>query len=165
MEEFQLKHAGKLDSTVAGGVKAHDSPIDCIVAESMEEASLPEHLVREKIKPVGTLTYVATYDSPTLKEVNLISPEVLYVFDLELPADVTLRPNDDEVESFELMDVDTIMHAMKQSLFKTNSAVVMVDFFVRHGIITPESEPDYVEIVSRMHRRLPIATTPGRYLR
>lgn len=159
---LQLNYAGKLDSTVAGGVKAHDSPIDCIIAESMEEASLPEDLVRERIRSVGMLTYVSKYDSPTLKEVNLISPELLYVFDLEVPGDVILRPNDDEVESFELMNVDTIMQAMRKSLFKTNSAVVMIDFFVRHGIVTPENEPDYVEIVSRMHRRLPIATTSSR---
>jgi isopentenyldiphosphate isomerase len=155
-------YPGKLDTTVAGGVKAHDSPVECIIAEAMEEASLPKHLVRDKIRPAGTLTYVSLYSSPTLKEVDLISPEVLYIFDLEVSTDVILRPNDDEVESFELMNVDTIMLAMRQSLFKTNSAVVMMDFFIRHGIITPENEPDYVEIVSRIHRRLPIATTASR---
>jgi len=28
------------------------------------------------------------------------------------------------------------------------------DFFIRHGIITPENEPNYVEISSRIHRTL-----------
>jgi hypothetical protein len=36
--------------------------------------------------------------------------------------------------------------------------MVMVDFFVRHGLITAENEPDYLEISSRLHRRLEYPT-------
>jgi hypothetical protein len=81
---------------------------------------------------------------------------------LELPEDVILKPQDDEVEQFYLMDVDQVKNALFQEEFKTNSAVVMIDFFIRHGFITAENEPDYVEIISRMHRRLPVATAPKR---
>jgi hypothetical protein len=34
----------------------------------------------------------------------------------------------------------------------------LVDFLIRHGIITPENEPDFVEISMRLHRRLPFRT-------
>ncbi|KAM5369390.1 hypothetical protein ACJZ2D_009004 [Fusarium nematophilum] len=41
---------GKLDETVASGVKAEDSPFDCTVAEASEEASLPEDYVKTYAK-------------------------------------------------------------------------------------------------------------------
>jgi 8-oxo-dGTP pyrophosphatase MutT (NUDIX family) len=151
-------YPGKLDSTVAGGVKATDTPFECIIAEAQEEASLDESLVRERVRSVGTLTYMTMYDSPLKRETGLISPEVLYVYDMELPESVVLKPCDDEVEQFYLMSVEEVKSAMQHGEFKTNSAVVMIDFFVRHGIITQENEPAFVEIISRMHRRLPIAT-------
>ena len=35
--------------------------------------------------------------------------------------------------------------------FKPNVALVLVDFFVRHGIVTPE-EPGYVELVKALRQ-------------
>jgi hypothetical protein len=34
------------------------------------------------------------------------------------------------------------------------SLLTTQDFFIRHGIITPENEPNYIEIASRLHREL-----------
>ncbi|KAF2671548.1 hypothetical protein BT63DRAFT_220645 [Microthyrium microscopicum] len=150
-------YPGKLDSTVAGGVKASDDPVQCITAEAMEEASIPGNMVAERLRSVGTLTYITMYDSPSGREKDLISPEILYLYDMELPADFELKPNDDEVEQFYLMSVDEVKQALANEEFKTNSAAVMVDFFVRHGVITQENEASYVELISRMHRRLPLA--------
>ncbi len=42
--------------------------------------------------------------------------------------------------------------------FKPNCALVLLDFFVRHGIVTAENEPDYIDIVSRLHRRVEFPT-------
>jgi 8-oxo-dGTP pyrophosphatase MutT (NUDIX family) len=153
-------YPSKLDSTVAGGVKATDDPSDCIVSEALEEASLPESLVKSRIRASGALSYITTYDSPSRREVGLISPQVLFIYDLELPPDITPTPNDDEVEEFRLMSVEEITEAMYRQEFKTNSAVVMIDFFIRHGILTSENCPNYLEILSRTHRRLPLATEP-----
>lgn len=36
--------------------------------------------------------------------------------------------------------------------------VVLLDFFIRHGILTPENEPDFIEICSRIHRRFEFPT-------
>jgi hypothetical protein len=30
----------------------------------------------------------------------------------------------------------------------------MIDFFIRHGILSAENEPDYLDIVARLHRRM-----------
>lgn len=154
-------YPGKLDSTVAGGVKATDSPLECIVAESQEEASLDASFVRENVQSVGTLTYMTMYDSPSKRETGMISPEILYIYDLQLPESIVLNPCDDEVEQFHLLSLDEVMLAMRNGEFKTNSAIVMLDFFIRHGIVTQDNEPAFVEIVSRMHRRLPLATAPS----
>jgi hypothetical protein len=107
---------------------------------------------------------VALLDSPRQKEKDLISPEILYVYDLEVPEDLILKPNDDEVEEFYLMPIDQVEEAIQNKEFKPNSAVVMLDFFIRHGIISPENEPNFVEIITRMHRRLPVATCPSKDL-
>jgi hypothetical protein len=35
---------------------------------------------------------------------------------------------------------------------------VVLDFLIRHGIMTYESEMDYIQIASRLHRSLPFPT-------
>ena len=57
------------------------------------------------------------------------------------------------------MTVDETKVAVLNEEFKDNSAVVMIDFFIRHGLIT-EDEKDYIELGTRSHRRLPIPTRP-----
>jgi hypothetical protein len=52
---------------------------------------------------------------------------------------------------------------MTRGEFKPSCAAVMMDFFVRHGFITAENEVDYVEIVSRLHRKLPFRASPRRH--
>jgi len=47
---------------------------------------------------------------------------------------------------------------MGEGAFKPNCALVVLEFLVRHGILTAENEPDYVEIVARLHRRLEFPT-------
>lgn len=150
---------GALDSTVAGGVRAGESPFACIVHEASEEASLPEDLVRGETTPCGVLSYMSQPKQGLAT--GLIVPVVLYTYDIELEHDVTPAPNDGEVEKFELLTVEQVMESMLQRKFKANSAMVMIDFFIRHGIITPETEADYIEIVARMHRNLPFPTSPG----
>jgi hypothetical protein len=38
----------------------------------------------------------------------------------------------------------------------------MLDFFIRHGIISADNEEDFVEIRQRMHRRLPFSVVRKR---
>ncbi|KAI0012955.1 NUDIX domain-containing protein [Xylariaceae sp. FL0662B] len=150
---------GKLDTTVAGGVRAEESPFECIVHEADEEASLPESLVRERAKPCGAVTYVCESERSSGGEVGLMVPDVLYVYDLEVGEEIVPRPQDDEVEAFYLWDVEQVKTALFRGEFKTNCASVMIDFFIRHGIITDDNEPDYLEILTRLHRPLPVPTS------
>ncbi|KAI7604510.1 hypothetical protein KC319_g21893, partial [Hortaea werneckii] len=147
-------YGGMLDNTVAGGIATGETPFESIVRESAEEASLPEELVRKNAKAVGTVTYFHIRDRRAGGETRLLQPECQYVYDLQLPEDVVPKPSDDEVEGFELKSVDEVKDALRDGEFKPNCAVVLLDFFVRHGVLTPEEEPAYSEIVSRLHRRL-----------
>ncbi|KAK7715776.1 hypothetical protein SLS57_006781 [Botryosphaeria dothidea] len=156
-------YGGMLDNTVAGGLAAGEAPSAALEREAQEEASLPAELVRARARAVGNVSYFLVRDERAGGETGLLQPESQYVYDLELPADVVPKPNDDEVESFALLSTEEVQTALKAGEFKPNCALVVLDFFIRHGILTPENEPDYLEIVSRLHRRFefPTVRLPG----
>jgi 8-oxo-dGTP pyrophosphatase MutT (NUDIX family) len=144
-----------LDNTVAGGMATGEEPFECLVREADEEASLPEQLVRQHAQPQGTLTYMYIRGGQAGGEEGMIQPECQYVYDLELPADVVPKPNDSEVEAFYLWTVEEVQEHLAKGEFKPNCALMVLDFFIRHGILTPENEKDFEEIRSRLRRELP----------
>lgn len=91
-------------------------------------------------------------------EKGLVTPDYIYVYDIKLPLDVIPRPRDDEVSGFTLMTVEEVKSALLRERFKPDSAAVLVEFLIRHGVITPENEEDFVEISMRLRRRLPFRT-------
>jgi 8-oxo-dGTP pyrophosphatase MutT (NUDIX family) len=149
-----------LDTTVAGGVAFGEGPFECVVREADEEASLPEDLVRKQVVHCGCISYVGLNDRGGGGEAGLIAPDIMYVYDLEVPEHVICKQNDGEVKEFYLMSIDQVKEGLAKAEFKTNSALVMIDFFIRHGIITAENEQNYAEIIARLHRRLPLPTRP-----
>ncbi|GAO19071.1 hypothetical protein UVI_02063070 [Ustilaginoidea virens] len=149
-----LTYPGMLDSTVAGGVQAHHSPLECVLAEAAEEASLPRGLVADAVRSAGVVT-LANRSART----GLVHSEVLYVYDLELARHVVPRPQDGEVDEFVLMDCDQLVRRMLAGEFKPNVCPVMIDFLIRHGELTPEGVKDYVDLCARLKRRLPVPTT------
>ena len=155
-------YPGMLDNTVAGGISAGETPFNSLVREASEEASLPEEMVRKGAKACGTVSYFHIRDKRAGGETGLLQPEVQYVYDLEVGSEVVLKPSDDEVQEFYLWTVERVQEALAAGEFKPNCAVVLLDFFVRHGILTAENERDYAEIVARLHRKLPFPTARGR---
>ncbi|KAJ9155701.1 NUDIX domain-containing protein [Pleurostoma richardsiae] len=151
-----FSYPGMLDTTIAGGVKAGDTPLECVVAEAGEEASLDAAAVREGVRTAGAVTYVER------SRHGHVSPTVLYVYDLPVGEEVRMEPRDDEVAEFHLWGVERVTEAMLAGRFKPNCNLVMIDFFVRHGVITQEEERDYLDIMTRLHRRLPVPTAPRR---
>jgi 8-oxo-dGTP pyrophosphatase MutT (NUDIX family) len=145
---------GMLDNTVAGGLMAGEDPFECIVREADEEASLPEEIMRQLAKPVGGVSYIYITDEGA-GEAGLIYPECQWVYDIELPENVIPSPKDGEVAEFSLCTVEEVQDQLAQGQFKPNCALILLDFFVRHGILTRENEPDYDEIKQRIHRVLP----------
>lgn len=150
-------YGGMLDTTAAGGISSGEMPLETLIKECREEASLPPDLVRKNARAVGIVTNFFV-NGKSAGEIKLLQPECHYVYDLLVPPNVVCKPNDDEVEVFHLWTVDEIKHALANREFKPNCALVMLDFFIRHGILTYENEKDYIEIVSRLHRRLEFPT-------
>ena len=148
-------YGGMLDNSVAGGLATGETPLGCLIREASEEASLPETLVRSNAKPCGTVSYVHIRDRRAGGEIGLFQPECDYIYDMEIDADIVPKPGDNEVESFHLWAVEEVQKSLAKGEFKPNSAMILLDFLIRHGILDPENEPNYMEIVSRMHRRLP----------
>ena len=148
-------YRGMLDNMVAGGISVGEQPFESLIREAAEEASLEEELIRNGARACGTVSYFLERDERAGGEIGLCQPEIQYVYDIRLPESVVPKPSDDEVEEFYLMSIEEVQQALFRNEFKPNCAVVMLDFFVRHGIVTPENEPRYLELVSRMHRTLP----------
>ncbi|WVW81517.1 hypothetical protein I302_103511 [Kwoniella bestiolae CBS 10118] len=150
---------GRLDNSVAGGITAGSTPIETMIKECDEEASLPEEFVRERVKNCGVATYFYVTDD------GFLQPEVEYIYDLPLPSQdsaeyIKPKPHDDEVESFALLTIPELIEALHSGDMKPNCGLIYVDFLIRHGLITPENEPNFLEISWRMRRSLQV-TMPG----
>jgi len=89
---------GMLDNTVAGGIASGEDKFESLVREAMEEASLPEELVRREVKEGGQVTYLYVSGEKRGGEMGLMFPECQFVYDLELPVEVVPQVNDCEVE-------------------------------------------------------------------
>ena len=148
-------YGGMLDNSVAGGLAAGETPFECLIREAAEEASLPEQLVRLAAKSVGIVSYVHVRDPRAGGESGLLQPECQFVYDMEVGEDVSLAPNDTEVEAFYLWTVEEVKEHLEKDEFKPNCALVLLDWLIRHGEMTAENEQQYVEINMRLHRRLP----------
>ena len=138
---------GKLDQIVAGGQPAGVSLSDNVIKECEEEAGISAALAATT-RPVGTVSYM------TEREEGL-RDDVLFNYDLELPTDFEPVNTDGEVEGFFLWPMARVMDTLaKGDDFKFNCALVVIDFLVRWGFITPE-DPDYIEIVQGVNRQFP----------
>jgi 8-oxo-dGTP pyrophosphatase MutT (NUDIX family) len=135
---------GRLDVTVGGGLGLGDTAMSTIIRECAEEASLDSSFVKNTVRPVGVLPF------PNRSPGGWILPGLYYLFDLHLPADGSIRPrtnaDDGEVESFELISLDDVLRNIVVGMFKPSSALALVDFLIRHGHITEQSDPRFVDV-------------------
>ena len=69
------------------------------------------------------------------------------MFDLELPEGFKPSNNDGEVEDFVLVPVKEIPDFVCKENFKITSSAIALDWLIRHGIVTPENESYFAEIV------------------
>lgn len=124
---------GALDNMVAGGLPYGSGLLDNLVKECAEEAAVPEWLARKAV-PVGAISYNRVTERGFRRD-------VLYCYDLELPADFEPRNTDGEVESFTLLHVEEVAKIVRDSdEFKLNCNLVIIDFLLRHGWFAPDSE-------------------------
>ncbi|CAB4256491.1 similar to Saccharomyces cerevisiae YJR142W Putative protein of unknown function [Maudiozyma barnettii] len=151
-----------LDNMVAGGIGFPYGIHETVIKESLEEANLPQDIINASISNAGVVSYLFYQGNSKVDKFNsqksYIVGEIEYIYDMKLNEDTIPRPNDGEVDSFNVLSLQEVMTALQNAEFKPNCALVMVDFLIRHGFITTENEPNYLEIVNRIHRTLPFPT-------
>ncbi|WP_426959218.1 DUF4743 domain-containing protein [Muricoccus radiodurans] len=123
---------GQMDNIVAGGIPAGLTPERCLVKEAEEEASLPAELA-VKARPVGRVSYIMRTEEGMRRD-------LLHLYDLDVPEGVTPKPNDDEVERYELWPVARVLEAVQDTGdVKFNVNLVLIDLLLREGLV---QDPD-----------------------
>ena len=136
----------KLDNLVAGGIGNEHGVRDTLLKEGEEEASIPTSLMSQAIS-AGAVSY--RMETPLG-----IRDDVLFVFDLEMPADFLPKNRDGELVHFELMPASAVLERIRAtSDFKFNVNLVILDFAVRHGLLGPD-DPEYLDVATGLHRPL-----------
>eukprot|EP00293_Proteomonas_sulcata_P007039 CAMPEP_0184300134 /NCGR_PEP_ID=MMETSP1049-20130417/10612_1 /TAXON_ID=77928 /ORGANISM="Proteomonas sulcata, Strain CCMP704" /LENGTH=525 /DNA_ID=CAMNT_0026610777 /DNA_START=29 /DNA_END=1606 /DNA_ORIENTATION=+ len=132
-------YPGLLDQMVAGGQPADITFMENVQKECEEEASLPPEVV-SSIRPAGLVSY-------RYKTRKGLSTKVLATFDVQVPQGMTPINGDGEVEEFSLMPIEDAIESIRSylPLWKPNSALVMIDFAMRHGFLSPD-EPGFSEM-------------------
>ncbi|WP_376096361.1 DUF4743 domain-containing protein [Roseomonas sp. CCTCC AB2023176] len=123
---------GKLDNIVAGGIPAGYDAERCLVKEAEEEASLPAELA-VTARRVGRVSYV-------MRTQEGMRRDVLHLYDLDVPEGVVPKPNDDEVERYELWPLARVLECVRDTEdVKFNVNLVLLDLFLREGLV---EDPD-----------------------
>jgi hypothetical protein len=136
----------KLDNMVAGGQPASLSISDNLVKEAAEEAGLPANLAR-KARAASVISY--GFETP----VGLRN-DALFCYDLEMPEDITPCNTDGELSGFELLPLTEVLDLVRETeRFKFNVNLVIIDFAMRFGALTPENTSDYEKISAELRER------------
>lgn len=134
----------KLDQIVAGGIPYQIDIFDNLIKESSEEAGIPAAVIRMSCC-VGLISYTEQVN-------NGIRADVIFNYDLQLPPDFIPQNQDGEVSEFICLSIAEVAELVETSdIFKANAALVIIDYLVRHGYITPK-HPDYEAICLRMRQ-------------
>jgi len=127
-------------------VPAGHSLEDVLVRRGAEQAGLPQELAAEG-QAAGAISCVRECSDG-------LAPNTAFVFDLEVDPSFEPIPADGQMHHFALWPVDELRGLVSETRYiEPNSALVIIDFLVRHGMIAP-SEPDYLELVYRLRSGL-----------
>lgn len=150
----------RLGVTVGGSLPSSETPFQCMIRESQEEASLSADLVSKHAKPAGTIAFVTASETKTTSggEAGLIRAETQFVYDMKVDASVVPTPFDMEASDISLYTIEETKKALDDGEFTPGNACLILDFFIRHGFVTFENEQNYTQIVSRLHRSLGTVT-------
>ncbi|HMK68052.1 MAG TPA: DUF4743 domain-containing protein [Stellaceae bacterium] len=141
---LKLVSPGKLDNLVAGGVGGGLGAWETLVKEAEEEASIPESLVA-KAHAVGAVSY-------KMEVTQGLRDDVLFLYDLETPAEFVPQNRDGELVEFMPMKAsEALARVSETDDFKFNVNLTIIDFALRHGLLKPE-EPDYLDLLVGLHR-------------
>ena len=134
---------GLWDNFVGGGLSAGMGVRETAIKEAGEEANVPDHLAGQ-MRQVGSVSFI-------YRNERGIHPQTEFVFDLELPETFSPGNNDGEVESFKLVPVEEVRSLICSDQYKITSSAIALDWLIRNGVVSPETDPDYPAIVENIH--------------
>ena len=141
-------HALLWDPTVAGGQPASMGLFDNVIKEAGEEAGIPSELVAKNAVATGCLSQMTCKPNGTCMKQSLY-----YTWDMQVSDDFVPEAADGEVAQFELCSAEQLEHDVREgSRLRPAMILVVTDFLIRHGIIAPDKEPDYANILAAMHQ-------------
>lgn len=136
-----------LDHIVGGGQPLGLTARENLIKECEEEAGIAE-LLASRAVPVGIVSLM--FEAP-----HGLRIDIQFNFDLELPADFVPENADGEVAGFELIPVSELLHRLRsEESFMYDSAIVQIDFLIRHGFVGPE-DPEFLQLVAGLRPSLP----------
>ncbi|DAZ92849.1 TPA: hypothetical protein N0F65_012520, partial [Lagenidium giganteum] len=129
---------GKLDTIVGGGLPSGVTALDNMIKESQEEAGLCPSYTAGRLVATGSIGYL-------LDERNGLQNNTMFIYDLDMTDGAQPATYDQEVEEFQLWPVDELLYSLKARPedFKPDICIVLLDFFVRHGILTADNMDSY----------------------
>jgi hypothetical protein len=134
----------KLDNIVAGGIGNGHGLVGTLVKEADEEAMIPPGLIAQAM-PAGAVSY-------RMETTLGIRDDLLFVYDLEVPRDFVPKNRDGEFSEFLLMPAVRVLERVRAGDdFKFNVNLVVLDFAVRHGLLSAE-DPEFIEVATGLHR-------------
>ena len=140
-------YPGYLDNLVAGGLPWGIGLAENLRKECHEEAGMDAEMA-DRARPVGLVSYCRASRRG-------LKPDVIYCYDLELPAGFEPRNTDGEVSAFYLWPVERVLETVRDSdAFKLNCNLVIIDFLARHGYLD-QGAPEYVDLLQGLRSPLP----------
>ncbi|KAA8493779.1 Adenylate kinase 5, chloroplastic [Porphyridium purpureum] len=111
----------------------------------VERASIREDIY-EKARPCGAVSY--RYESR-----KGLQTRRLLCYDLEIPADFSPSCGYGQVDRFECIPASVLLVRLceRPEEWRPSSALVFIDFCIRHGFIRAGNEPDFSRVVHELH--------------
>ncbi|MCJ1249748.1 hypothetical protein MMC30_006974 [Trapelia coarctata] len=142
------------DNSVCAYLCTGEEPCDKVIKQTVEDGYFPRRYVKYNVQAVGTVSYFNIRNKRMGGEAGLIQPECVYVYDLRFVPEIP-QPDPERLANSMMQPIGVAelkLHLLR-GRFKDDCALVFIDFIIRHGFLNPKNEPDYIEIVSRLHRR------------
>ncbi|KAJ3958158.1 hypothetical protein N0V92_005259 [Colletotrichum tropicale] len=152
--DTQPNFPGLLDQAAAGGfTPSHKTILECIEKEKKQESKgYPRHwreLMRQS-PDIPTIQFFDVRDERWEKGyAGLPEPGIRKAYDL--------RVNDEKIkgkegQTFKLMGIDEIRESLLHGRWKPNSALVMIDFMIRHGLVENKIEKAEIPRLLKLDR-------------
>jgi len=137
---------GLLDNLVGGGIAAGQSVTATVRRESWEEAGIAAPLA-DRARPAGTVHICR-------EQPDGLQRETIFVHDLWVPQDFRPAGQDSEVVDHRLAALPAaarlIAAADGRDVVTADASLVILDFLLRHGEITPDV-PGYAALAALRH--------------